>query len=165
MSDPALRLDELLAWTGDERDKWRRWFETRDTALGLAVQSDGRFPTVGTLVDHIFLVEARHLARLKGAPVPERSGVAPHDRTALFEYGARVREDLRTWLPSLSDEDAGAVRSITVQSGTYRLTPRKLLLHIALHETRHWAQIALVVRQAGLVPPGEHDLLFSRALD
>jgi uncharacterized damage-inducible protein DinB len=44
------------------------------------------------------------------------------------------------------------------------MSPRKLLLHIGLHETRHWAQIALAVRQAGLEPPGQHDLFYSRAL-
>jgi uncharacterized damage-inducible protein DinB len=45
------------------------------------------------------------------------------------------------------------------------MTPRKLLLHIALHETRHWAQIALGVRQAGLAPPGNHDLFYSTVMD
>ena len=44
------------------------------------------------------------------------------------------------------------------------LTPRKLLFHCLLHETRHWAQIALAPRRAGLEPPGNHDLFFSKAL-
>ena len=44
------------------------------------------------------------------------------------------------------------------------MTPRKLLFHILVHEIRHWAQIALAVRLAGLEPPGDHDLFFSRAL-
>ena len=44
------------------------------------------------------------------------------------------------------------------------MTPRKLLFHILLHETRHWAQIALAVRLAGLEPPGDHDLFYSKAL-
>ena len=44
------------------------------------------------------------------------------------------------------------------------LTPRKLLFHCLLHETRHWAQIALAIRRAGLEPPGNHDLFYSRAL-
>ncbi len=44
------------------------------------------------------------------------------------------------------------------------MTPRKLLFHILLHETRHWAQIALALRLAGIDPPGDHDLFFSRAI-
>jgi uncharacterized damage-inducible protein DinB len=39
-----------------------------------------------------------------------------------------------------------------------------LLFHILWHETRHRAQIALAVRLAGLVPPGNHDLCYSKAL-
>ena len=61
----TLTLDELLAYTDEEREKWRVWFTTHPDALDLRLQPDGRFATVGTLIDHIFLVEARHLARLK----------------------------------------------------------------------------------------------------
>jgi hypothetical protein len=35
---------------------------------------------------------------------------------------------------------------------------------MALHEVRHWAQIASAVRAAGFVPPGDHDLFYSKAL-
>jgi uncharacterized damage-inducible protein DinB len=44
------------------------------------------------------------------------------------------------------------------------MTSRKLLFHILVHEIRHWAQIALAVRLAGIEPPGDHDLMYSRAL-
>jgi uncharacterized damage-inducible protein DinB len=44
------------------------------------------------------------------------------------------------------------------------MSARKLLFHILMHEIRHWAQIALAVRLAGLEPPGDHDLFYSRAL-
>jgi hypothetical protein len=35
---------------------------------------------------------------------------------------------------------------------------------VALHEVRHWAQIAWTVRAAGPAPPGNHDLFDSKAL-
>ncbi|PYV21615.1 MAG: hypothetical protein DMG27_20285 [Acidobacteria bacterium] len=39
-------------------------------------------------------------------------------------------------------------------------TPRKIVIHILLHEIRHWAQIATLLRVSGLT--GEfHDFLFS----
>ena len=41
---------------------------------------------------------------------------------------------------------------------------RKLIAHILVHEIRHWAQIALAVRLAGLEPPGDHDLFYSNAM-
>ena len=55
-------------------------------------------------------------------------------------------------------------KSLPAQETRAVLTPRKLLFHILLHETRHWAQIALAIRRAGLQPPGNHDLFYSRAL-
>jgi uncharacterized damage-inducible protein DinB len=160
----TLSLSELLAYTDEEREKWHAWLVRHPSALDVNLQPGGRFGTVNALVDHIFLVEARHLARLQRLAVPEASGIPPGDIERLFSYGEIVRQSLRQYLPTLTEADATTVREFTVQSGTARLTPRKLLVHCALHETRHWAQIALGVRQAGLEPPGNHDLFYSRAL-
>ena len=160
----TLSLNELLAYTEEERDKWRVWLLAHPEALAIRMQPDGRFATVGALVDHVFLVEERHLARLRQQDVPNASGIA-NEVDPLFEYGNKVRQALREYVAGLPDSDGHAIRAFTVQSGTFSLTPRKLLFHIALHETRHWAQIALATRQAGLEPPGNHDLFFSRALE
>ena len=132
--------------------------------MDLQLQPGGRFATVGALIDHIFLVETRHLARLEGRTVPEASGVPANDTDALFAYAAAGREALRANIDKIDEIDASKPRTFTVQSGTATLTPRKLLMHICLHEIRHGAQIALGVRQAGLAPPGNHDLFYSSAL-
>jgi len=160
----TLSLNELLAYTDEEREKWRVWLLAHPDALAVQMQPDGRFGTVGALVDHVFLVEVRHLARLQQQDVPSASGVAT-EVAPLFEYGTSVRRALRDYLATLPDSAAQVVRTFTVQSGSFSLSPRKLLFHIALHETRHWAQIALAIRQAGLEPPGNHDLFFSSALE
>jgi uncharacterized damage-inducible protein DinB len=91
--------------------------------------------------------------------------VANGEAAALFAYAARTREGLRRFAAKLDDVEAAKVYAFTVQSGTFRMTPRKLVLHICVHELRHWAQIALGVRQAGLTPPGNHDLFYSSALE
>ncbi len=59
---------------------------------------------------------------------------------------------------------ANQVRTFEVRDQQWPMSARKLLFHIVVHETRHWAQIALAVRSAGLEPPGDHDLFYSRAL-
>ena len=53
----------------------------------------------------------------------------------------------------------------SVELGGFRLegTARKLIGHIIVHEIRHWAQIAVTMRQHELAPPGEHDLVFSKS--
>jgi uncharacterized damage-inducible protein DinB len=82
----------------------------------------------------------------------------------LFDYGASVRRELEQFVADLGDDDADTVRNIEVRERQWPMTPRKLLFHILLHETRHWAQVALAIRLAGFDPPGDHDLFFSKAL-
>jgi uncharacterized damage-inducible protein DinB len=160
-----MTFDEFLIYTQEERDKWRAWFGNHPEALEIEVQPGGRFATAGVLVDHIFLIERRHLQRLTGSRPDEKTGLSGRHASPLFDYGASVRRELEQFVTDLDDEAADEPRTFTVQSGgDFTLTPRKLLLHCLLHETRHWAQIALSVRRAGLEPPGNHDLFFSRAL-
>jgi uncharacterized damage-inducible protein DinB len=160
----TLSLDEMLAWTAEERAKWLPWFKANPSALGVVVQPGGRFATVAALVDHIFLVEVRHTRRLQRLDLPGQTGVDAHDIDGLFRYAARGREGVHAYVETLGAEDAATPRDVVVQSGTLSMTPRKLLFHMALHEVRHWAQIASAVRMAGLAPPGDHDLFYSKAL-
>jgi uncharacterized damage-inducible protein DinB len=160
-----LTFDELLRYTNEERDKWRGWFGAHPEALAVEVQPGGRYPTVGALIDHIFLVERRHLQRLRGAALDTTTGLSGRHSPPLFDYGASVRRELDQFTSELDDEAADEPRKVTVQSGgEFMITPRKLLFHCLLHETRHWAQIALAIRRAGLDPPGNHDLFYSKAL-
>jgi uncharacterized damage-inducible protein DinB len=160
----TLTLDELLDWTAEERAKWLPWLKANTAAMNVAVQPGGRFPTVGSLIDHIFLVEQRHTRRLQGKPLPTESAVSPDDVDGLFVYASRGRDALRAYLPTLSPGDVNQPREVVVATGAYSLSPRKLLFHMALHEVRHWAQIAAAVRVAGFTPPGDHDLFYSKAL-
>jgi uncharacterized damage-inducible protein DinB len=159
----ALTFDELLRYTNGERDKWRAWFVGHPAAIEAPVQPGARFATVGKLVDHIFLVERRHLQRLQSQPVVEQTGLTGNNASPLFDYGASVRRELEQYAANLAD-DADEIRTFDIRGERMPLTTRKLLFHILLHETRHWAQIATAVRLAGFEPPGDHDLLFSAAL-
>src|SRR4051812_6813097 len=159
-----LEFEELLRYTQEERDKWRSWFSAHPDALEIEVQAGGRFPTVGGLIDHMFLVERRHLQRLRSTAVDTTTGLSGRHAPPLFDYGASVRRELDQFIADLDEDVANEPRPFTVQTGEFVLTPRKLLFHCLLHETRHWAQIALAIRRAGLEPPGNHDLLYSKAL-
>ncbi|OFW11659.1 MAG: hypothetical protein A3H96_03065 [Acidobacteria bacterium RIFCSPLOWO2_02_FULL_67_36] len=159
-----LAYDELLRYTSAERDKWRRWLTTNPSAMEAPVQPDGRLPTVGRLIDHIFLVERRHLQRLTGDRLSDSTGLTANNVPPLFDYGASVRRELEQYVGELDDDVADQVRTFEVREQQWPMTPRKLLFHILVHEIRHWAQIALAVRLAGFEPPGDHDLFYSKAL-
>lgn len=160
----TLSFDELLRYTMEERDKWRRFFAGRAEAMETPLHPAGRFPTVGKLIDHIFLVERRHLQRLRGEPLADRTGLTGNNAPPLFDYGASVRRELEQYVGELDEDVANQVRLFEVRDQQWPMSARKLLFHILMHEIRHWAQITHAVRLAGLEPPGDHDLFYSRAL-
>ena len=160
----AIGFDELLRYTTGEREKWRRWLAAHPAALDAAVQPGGRLPTVGKLIDHIFLVERRHLQRLTETPLAESTGLTGNNAPPLFDYGSSVRRELEQYVSDLDIDVADEVRPLNVRDRVWLTSPRKLLFHCLIHEIRHWAQIALAVRLAGFEPPGEHDLIFTTAL-
>lgn len=160
----SLTFHELLYYTNEEREKWRLWLLGRPDAMDIPLQPGGRLPTVGKMIDHIFLVERRHLQRLRGETLSDATGLTGNNAPPLFDYGASVRRELESLIATLDDSDADELRTFIVRDQPYSMTPRKLLFHCLLHETRHWAQVALAVRLAGIDPPGDHDLFYSRAL-
>lgn len=160
-----LEFETFARYTSEEREKWRQWLSSHPDAMDVEVQPGGRLSTVGVLIDHIFIVERRHLQRLTGQPLDGKTGLSGRHAPPLFDYGASVRRELLQFVEDLDDEAADRPFAVTVQSGgEFRITPRKLLFHCLLHETRHWAQIALALRRAGLEPPGNHDLFYSTAM-
>jgi uncharacterized damage-inducible protein DinB len=158
----AIPLVDLLDYSDHERRKWRAWLAADPSRLQLPLQGSGRFPTVGALLDHLFLIERRHLARLEGSTPPDATGVPPGDLDDLFEYADLVRADFRTFVEELDEERADEMVHVFAPSGQFSLTRRRLAVHVLLHEIRHLAQLALAARLAGAEPPGQHDFAFFR---
>lgn len=156
----SVELRELVDYSDHERRKWRDWIAAMPGRLEIPFQAAGRFPTIGSLFDHIFLVERRHLARLEGGTPPDATGVKPGDWNALFEYADLVRADLRRYIADADEAEARATITVVAQSGTQTMTKRRLCAHILLHEVRHLAQVAYAARRAGQEPPGQHDLYY-----
>lgn len=161
---PTLAYEELLRYTDGERATWRRFFSGHPGALELPLQPSGNFPTIGKLIDHIFLVERRHLQRLRDEPLSQSTGLTGNNASPLFDYGASVRRELEQFVQEIDDDAASQVRTFEVRDQPWQMSSRKLLFHILLHEIRHWAQIALAVRLAGIDPPGNHDFFYSNAI-
>jgi uncharacterized damage-inducible protein DinB len=153
----------LIAYTDHERAKWKTWLAADpSTRLAVPFQTGARFPTVGGLLNHVFWVEERHLARLEGTPVPDTTGIPDDDLSALFEFGDRVRSNLRRFVTTADDRHMSEPITFTLRDGPpITVLRRKLTAHIMLHEIRHLAQIAYAMRVAGHQPPGEHDYFFA----
>jgi uncharacterized damage-inducible protein DinB len=152
----------LIAYTDHERAKWKTWLAGDPKRLTIPFQSGARFATIGSLLNHVFWVEERHLARLEGTPVPDTTGIPDTDLSALFEFGDRVRANLRRFVTASDDRRMSEPITFNLRGGPpITVLRRKLAAHILLHEIRHLAQIAYAVRVGGLEPPGEHDYFFA----
>jgi uncharacterized damage-inducible protein DinB len=159
----AVDLQHLIAYSDHERTKWKSWLaENPSVRLAIPFQNGARFPTVGSLLHHVFWVEERHLSRLEGHPLPDTTGVAQDDLQALFDFGDRVRADLRRYVSGVDEKRFSEPISFSLRGGPLiTVLRRKLAAHILLHEIRHFAQLAYAVRLAGHEPPGEHDYFFA----
>jgi uncharacterized damage-inducible protein DinB len=158
----ALHVRELLEYTEWQRERWRTWFRVHPEMLhaGTGPHGDGRFTTIGDLVRHVFSAEQRYVDRLNGHPLTHPATMAIDDPDVLFAEGAAARRQLVELLDTFSTEHWSTPRAYTIL--TYRVTtpPKKIVVHVLIHEIRHWAQIATLCRLAG-VAPEFHDFLAS----
>lgn len=159
----TITLDELLAWTEEERGKWEAWLPAHPDALSLALKGD-RFGTVAGLIGHIFEAENRQSHRFDGGSIPERKDPVGGTVESLFESGRRSRAKFRSATGRMKETDWDRTVKFDTVGGPITVSLRKLALHLPMHEIRHWAQVARTVREHDLAPPGRHDLMFSDVL-
>src|SRR5262245_11141356 len=97
-------LMNLVGYTDHERAKWKTWLAADPSRLAIAFQSGARFPTIGSLLHHVFWVEERHLSRLENHPLPDTADIPTDDLQALFEFGDRVRANLRRYVTTIEEK-------------------------------------------------------------
>jgi uncharacterized damage-inducible protein DinB len=162
-----LTYDILLEYTDWQRESWYTWF-TRQGADALAVSigphGDGRFNTIGQIVRHIFSAEKLYVERMNDRPLTDTSVVPTDDVDALFAFGRESRAALRRFIATLPADQLDVARDLTIVKITRRLTPRKILVHVVLHEIRHWAQLATLLRLQGM-KVDYHDFLISPVMN
>lgn len=158
-----LNYDHLLEYTAWQREGWHEWFARQGKsalAISTGPHGDGRFTTVGEVVRHIFSAETRYVERMKDQPLSDTSRIPSDDIDALFAFGRQSRAALLDFVATVSPDDLDVARELTIVDKTLRLTPRKILVHVVLHEVRHWAQIATLLRFQGM-SVAFHDFLMS----
>jgi uncharacterized damage-inducible protein DinB len=147
----GLSFDDLVDYTEWQRCKWRAWFRDKPEALALRTgdHGDGRFPTVGEVVKHIFGAELRYVQRLEGQPVSDWTAVPADEVDELFCRGDETRQRLKQLLATMSGDQWDIPRQFTILSYQVTATPKKIIAHTLMHEVRHWAQLATVCRMNG----------------
>lgn len=161
-----LSLNDLMEYTDWEREKWHKWLLQQGAQvlkISAGPHGDGRFEIVGDLVRHIFSAEKRYIEKLSNRSLTETASIPNDDIEALFQFGQQSRKGLRGFVETLPVQEWDVPEDLKFPNlnVSARATPKKIVVHILLHEVRHWAQIATLWRLNGLTRSEFHDFLFS----
>jgi uncharacterized damage-inducible protein DinB len=146
----TLSFHELMAYTGEETDRWEAWLRAHDPAVLDVPLGEGRWGTVRELLFHTFLVERRYADRLLGEPITAYEGVPHGTLDELFAIHRAARAAMARYVAGATAEEWDEVLTFeTLLYGPMYGSRRKIVGHALLHGIRHWAQIATALRQAG----------------
>ena len=163
---PALDWRDLMGFTTWQRAVWQAWFAQKGPEpLAVTIGDDGDkpFPTIGSLIRHIFSSELRYAERIAGLPLTDTTVVATDDSAALFLLGAAGRQGFIRVIETIPAARWTVPLEFPLLDSTVRSTPRRVVLHVLAHEIRCWAQVATHLRLDGWTAE-HHDLLFSPVL-
>lgn len=149
------------------RDLWESLQSVPDEVLSRHLLKGPRFHCIKDLVFHIPDVEDGWIhgdilreptVQCRFPALRDASAGVDLDLEMLLDYWRAVEEATLAWLPTLTDTALQQV--ITLEdSPDERYTVDGLLWHVMIHEMRHTAQIAVLLRTQGIDPPSL-DLLF-----
>jgi uncharacterized damage-inducible protein DinB len=160
---PALSYLELLAYTDEETRRWRAYFDQNPKALD--VQVGGERTDVRGLVTHLFISEYRWGQVLIGEQPTPPDSFKPRNIDEIWAIYATARKRIETWLAGTTPEELAKIQTVkTASAGEIPASKRKVLTHALIHGIRHWAQIAMALRQGCFVSGWSHDMMFSPAL-
>jgi uncharacterized damage-inducible protein DinB len=146
--------NDLMEYTEWEREKWREWMRmSGDRVLQISAgpNSDGRFSTAGDLILHIFMAEKRYIEKLSDRPITDPNSVSRDSAEAIFAFGRMSRESLREFIHKFPAEKWDVIEEMCNPQikAVVRASPAKIVTHVLIHEIRHWAQIATLLRING----------------
>lgn len=166
MTTASFTLSEMLAANEAETERWLKWFQRQSSGtLDLPTDIAGT-GTVRHLLQHIFAVELRYAERLLDRETTSYESLNIFTLNDLFSIGERARRLFREFLAKATpDELSRVIEFQTRSAGTLRASKRKIFIHANVHGIRHWAQVAVVLRQAGHKTDWMHDFLVTPVIE
>lgn len=157
---------ELLTANESDTAKWRKWFDEQPVAVLEVPLSIALAKDVREFLLHIFAVELRYAERITGSPVTEYETLPTGTVGDLFGIWKRTAALYRQYLANATDEDLSSIMEFpTRTAGIIRSSKRKMFAHAFLHSTRHWAQLATALREAGYPTNWGKDFLYTDAME
>ena len=152
--------------TRARRDLWAVLEATPDEVLARDVIPGKRFHSIKDLLVHIPVVEDSWLhydilgaqPHLETVPIIPETKDGPYAEMPLpdiLEYWRVVEGNTQVYLSKLIPSELAR----RIQDDGKIVSVEEILWHVLQHEVRHTAQVALLLRQAGVTPP-QLDLFF-----
>ncbi len=151
--------------TRARRDLWAFLETLPDEVLSKSMIPAERMHSMKDLVLHIAVVEDSWLHEdiLRDQPVWERTSGFPQEFEEryheakplewLLEYWRAVEASTLEYLKTVTDAELTQRVSVMGSTDDVTFSASDVLWHVAQHETRHTAQLALLGRLAGHTPP------------
>ena len=155
----ALTGEELMAWLEATSAGWKALVVEHPEVL--AMPCDVReSQTAGDLLEHIAAVSLWYATRLRGdveLVFPKAEERSVEGIYALDAEAMGIVRELLGKPESFWDE---TMELPTRSAGVLLAARRAVLVHLATHAIRHYAQLATLVRQHGVKPGWAMDYLF-----
>ena len=158
----GLSGEELLAWNDATFSNWMELVERHPEVMAVACDVYG-VSNVGELLHHVVLVELRYAQRLMGQTETAYEDVPVSVDGIRSAHGGMV-ERVRELLGDVAYEWESTIRFQTRSAGVMVTSRKTVLIHALMHSIRHYAQAAMLVRQAGIAPGFPMDYLFMGVL-
>ncbi len=161
----AFTFPEMFAAQELEMARWEEWFLQQPSSL-LDLQLDlARGQDLRSVLFHIFLVELSFGEALNDLRDPNASRAdllaLPHGTfNELFAIHHRAFALLKQWMERATPEDAAKL----FIRGELRVSRKKCFIQVMEHGVRHFAQLAVALRQAGHPTDWVHDFLFNPSM-
>ena len=155
----ALTGDELMAWVEATSAGWKALATEHPEVLRMPCDVR-ESQTAADLLEHIAAVELWYATRLRGDTelvFPTAEAKTVDAIWALHDEAMRMLRELLERPQAFWDE---RMELPTRSAGVVLVARRAVLVHLALHAIRHYAQLATLVRENGVKPGWAMDYLF-----
>jgi len=148
---------QMLAWNQRTVDGWKSLIARDANVLGVPCDVYGVTDLRG-LLRHIIAVELRYAQRLAGTPEwpYEDIGTHPEEFFAVHEH---ARTLLQACLEDPEFDWSVKQQFLTISWGMVESQRDTMFAHAIFHGIRHYAQAAMLARQAGFRPDWPMDYL------
>ncbi len=162
----GITLAELLAANDEESQRWRSWFERQPASLLDLPTTIAGAGTLRTLIHHIFVTELFFSERVNDLPWSDYETLPKDSVESLFAIGDKARCHFREFIAHMTPEQLAEIRDLgrTGVKGI-KASKRKMFLHSMFHSMRHWAQVAVLLRESGHPTDWLRDFVLSKVIE